>query len=43
VEGVVGHEFVQSYGGRVALAPEAAGFSTTELIERIAGNYGEPD
>jgi D-beta-D-heptose 7-phosphate kinase/D-beta-D-heptose 1-phosphate adenosyltransferase len=38
VEGVVGHEFVQSYGGQVKLAPQAKGFSTTELIKRISGN-----
>lgn len=38
--GVVGHEFVESYGGRVELAPEAKGFSTTDIIHRIAGNGG---
>jgi D-beta-D-heptose 7-phosphate kinase/D-beta-D-heptose 1-phosphate adenosyltransferase len=39
-EGVVGHEFVESYGGRVVLAPVAKGFSTTELIRRIAEDNG---
>ncbi|MHC5034144.1 MAG: D-glycero-beta-D-manno-heptose 1-phosphate adenylyltransferase [Planctomycetota bacterium] len=43
VEGVVGHEFVQSYGGEVKLAPEAEGFSTTELIEKIAGSNERTD
>ncbi len=36
--GVVGHEFVESYGGQVRLAPEVKGLSTTELMRRIAGN-----
>jgi D-beta-D-heptose 7-phosphate kinase/D-beta-D-heptose 1-phosphate adenosyltransferase len=36
-EGVVGHEFVESYGGEVKLAPMAEGFSTTDLIGRIRG------
>ncbi len=35
-EGVVGYEFVESYGGEVKLAPVAKGFSTTELIRKIA-------
>lgn len=38
VDGVVGHEFVQSYGGQVKLAPRVEGFSTTELIKRISGD-----
>jgi D-beta-D-heptose 7-phosphate kinase/D-beta-D-heptose 1-phosphate adenosyltransferase len=38
VEGVVGHEFVESYGGVVKLAPQVKGFSTTELIKRISGD-----
>jgi len=38
VEGVVGHELVQSYGGEVKLAPQAEGFSTTDLIRRIGEN-----
>ncbi|MBI3412007.1 MAG: D-glycero-beta-D-manno-heptose 1-phosphate adenylyltransferase [Planctomycetes bacterium] len=32
---VVGAEFVESYGGRVHLAPLAQGFSTTTLLERM--------
>ena len=36
-KGVVGSEFVESYGGRVVLAPLAAGASTTGLIERARG------
>ena len=35
---VVGHEFVESYGGTVELAPEVEGLSTSELIQRIARN-----
>jgi len=38
-EGVVGREFVESYGGQVKLAPKVEGLSTTELIERIARNH----
>ncbi len=34
-EGVVGREFVESYGGQVKLAPRVEGLSTTELIRRI--------
>lgn len=34
-KGVVGREFVESYGGRVVLAPLIKGLSTTELINRI--------
>jgi len=43
VEGVVGHEFVLSYGGQVKLAPRVNGLSTTELIHRIAGNHAPED
>jgi D-beta-D-heptose 7-phosphate kinase/D-beta-D-heptose 1-phosphate adenosyltransferase len=32
---VVGSEFVESYGGRVHLAPLREGFSTTGLLERL--------
>ncbi|HKT53415.1 MAG TPA: D-glycero-beta-D-manno-heptose 1-phosphate adenylyltransferase [Caulobacteraceae bacterium] len=35
LEGVVGHEFVQSYGGEVKLAPLVEGFSTTAAIARM--------
>ncbi len=35
VEGVVGHEFVQSYGGQVALAPIEHEYSTTKIINTI--------
>jgi D-beta-D-heptose 7-phosphate kinase/D-beta-D-heptose 1-phosphate adenosyltransferase len=37
--GVVGADFVESYGGRIELAPEVEGFSTTDIIDRIAGNH----
>ena len=40
-EGVVGYEFVESYGGEVRLAPEAEGFSTTDLMRRISQNNEE--
>lgn len=35
VQGVVGHEIVESYGGEVVVVPMKGGFSTTTLIERI--------
>ena len=35
VEGVVGHEFVTSYGGQVALAPIEHEYSTTKIINTI--------
>jgi len=41
--GVVGWQFVESYGGRVMLAPKVEGLSTTELIERIAENRANRD
>lgn len=34
VEGAVGGEFVESYGGKVAYVPQLPGFSTTSLLER---------
>ncbi len=33
---VVGHEFVESYGGRVELAPLKQGYSTTNTIKKMA-------
>jgi len=42
-DGVVGREFVESYGGRVELAPRVEGLSTTELIQRIAENGAGAD
>ena len=36
-KGVVGSDFVASYGGKVVLAPLAEGASTTGLIERARG------
>ena len=41
--GVVGYEFVESYGGRVELATQVEGLSTSELIRRITENDEEPD
>jgi len=32
---VVGHELLESWGGRVVLAPIVQGFSTTDLVRRI--------
>ena len=39
-KGVVGREFVESIGGRVALVPLVEGLSTTRVIERIRGGAG---
>ncbi|HWA63738.1 MAG TPA: D-glycero-beta-D-manno-heptose 1-phosphate adenylyltransferase [Caulobacteraceae bacterium] len=36
VEGVVGYEFVQSYGGEVRLAPFVEGHSTTATIRKLS-------
>jgi D-beta-D-heptose 7-phosphate kinase / D-beta-D-heptose 1-phosphate adenosyltransferase len=36
VEGVVGHELVQSYGGEVKLATIVEGYSTTAAIRRLS-------
>ena len=41
-KGVVGQEFVESYGGRVALVPLAPGQSTTGLIDHIRSS-GDQD
>jgi D-beta-D-heptose 7-phosphate kinase/D-beta-D-heptose 1-phosphate adenosyltransferase len=35
VEGVVGHELVQGWGGEVKLAPLVDGYSTTAAIARM--------
>jgi D-beta-D-heptose 7-phosphate kinase/D-beta-D-heptose 1-phosphate adenosyltransferase len=37
IEGVVGHEFVQSYGGQVKLAEIVDGYSTTAAIAKLSG------
>jgi D-beta-D-heptose 7-phosphate kinase/D-beta-D-heptose 1-phosphate adenosyltransferase len=34
-ETIVGRDFVESYGGRVAIFPRLEGLSTTEMVERI--------
>jgi D-beta-D-heptose 7-phosphate kinase/D-beta-D-heptose 1-phosphate adenosyltransferase len=39
-EGVVGHEVVESYGGRVELVKFVDGKSTTGIIEKILQRYG---
>ncbi len=39
-KGVVGREFVESYGGRVVLAPLVEGISTTDIVSRILERYG---
>jgi D-beta-D-heptose 7-phosphate kinase/D-beta-D-heptose 1-phosphate adenosyltransferase len=41
-KGVVGREFVESYGGRVVLAPLVKGLSTTALVSRIQSTASEP-
>ncbi len=37
---VVGAQFVESYGGRVALVPVVQGQSTTHIVQRIVERYG---
>jgi len=39
-KGVVGREFVESYGGAVVLAPLVPGESTTDIIRRVLDRYG---
>jgi D-beta-D-heptose 7-phosphate kinase/D-beta-D-heptose 1-phosphate adenosyltransferase len=39
-ETVVGHEFVRSYGGRVAICPRLEGLSTTDIVRKIQGRDG---
>ena len=39
-KGVVGRETVESYGGRVVLAPLLEGRSTTGTIRRVRGAGG---
>ncbi len=36
-EGVVGHEFVRSYGGEVVVLEHVEGRSTTETVRRVRG------
>jgi D-beta-D-heptose 7-phosphate kinase/D-beta-D-heptose 1-phosphate adenosyltransferase len=40
VETVVGHEEVLAAGGRVEIVPTVEGFSTTNLVRKLAG---QPD
>ena len=40
VEAVVGREVVEAEGGKVVLIPYQAGFSTTDIIERVMAAYG---
>jgi D-beta-D-heptose 7-phosphate kinase/D-beta-D-heptose 1-phosphate adenosyltransferase len=42
-EQVVGWDVVESYGGKVALAPLIDGKSTSNVIERILDAYGRPE
>lgn len=39
LEGVVGRNFVESYGGHVELVPIVEGFSTTDLVRRIVERH----
>lgn len=39
-KGVVGRDFVESYGGQVVLAPLVKGISTTDIVSRIINRYG---
>lgn len=36
IETVVGHEQVQAYGGRVEIVPTVEGFSTTNIVKKLA-------
>ncbi|NQT91377.1 MAG: adenylyltransferase/cytidyltransferase family protein [Lentisphaerae bacterium] len=38
-DGVVGHEIVESYGGRIVIAPLVEGISTTDIVERVMDRY----
>jgi D-beta-D-heptose 7-phosphate kinase/D-beta-D-heptose 1-phosphate adenosyltransferase len=41
VQEVVGHEIVQSHGGRVVLTPLKPSYSTTRLIEKVVALHGD--
>ncbi|MBM4053367.1 MAG: D-glycero-beta-D-manno-heptose 1-phosphate adenylyltransferase [Planctomycetes bacterium] len=41
--GVVGQEFVESYGGKVVLAPLVAGISTTNIVSRIIKKHTQSE
>jgi D-beta-D-heptose 7-phosphate kinase/D-beta-D-heptose 1-phosphate adenosyltransferase len=41
-DAVVGREVVETHGGKVVLIPYQAGFSTTDIIERIITTYTKP-
>ena len=41
--GVVGQDFVESYGGQVALAPIIEGMSTTNIVTRVLDKYQKSD
>jgi D-beta-D-heptose 7-phosphate kinase/D-beta-D-heptose 1-phosphate adenosyltransferase len=41
-QGVVGHEFVESYGGKIILAPLVKGRSSTATIEKIKALQVKP-
>ena len=40
-ETIVGHDFVESYGGKVAIFPRLEGLSTTEMVRKIR-RQGDP-
>ncbi len=41
-KGVVGREFVESYGGKVVLAPFVNDVSTTDIVSRILEREDNP-
>ena len=41
-KGVVGREFVESYGGKVILAPFVDNASTTDIVTRILERNSNP-
>lgn len=42
-KGVVGREFVESYGGRCVLAPMLKGYSTTRIMEKVKAFWRSSD
>ena len=41
-KGVVGRDIVESYGGRIVLAPLVPGMSTTDVVRRVRGENDPP-
>jgi D-beta-D-heptose 7-phosphate kinase/D-beta-D-heptose 1-phosphate adenosyltransferase len=41
-DAVIGRDIVEAHGGKVVLIPYQSGFSTTDIIERIATRHTKP-